>query len=100
MMIDISKITLENINNYEPKKKYSKNLPLDYRENQLLKFFNQNNTLSYNQIAECLYGDIYVNRETIQKIIKNLRKKGHKIKTISGYGFQYDNPELLEKEGK
>ena len=100
MISDISKITLDNINDYEPKKKYSKKLPSDYRENQLLDIFNQNNTLSYNQIAEYLYGDIYVNRETIQRIIKNLRKKGHKIKTISGYGFQYDNPELIEKEGK
>lgn len=90
---------LNNINDYdyEPKKKHTKNLPLNYRENQLLNLFRQRHILSYKNIAEALYGDIFVNRETIQRIIKNLRKKGHKIKTISSYGFEYESPELLEK---
>ena len=44
MISDISKITLDNIDNeeYEPKKKYTKGLPLDYRENQLLNLFKEN----------------------------------------------------------
>ena len=100
MISDISKITLDYIDNeeYEPKKKYTKNLPSDYREIQLLNLFKEKYIQSYKNISETLYGDIYVNRETIQRIVKNLRKKGHKIKTISGYGFEYDNPELLDKE--
>lgn len=84
--------------NYKPKKKYSKNLPLDYRENQLLKIFNERKFLSYKIISENLYGDIYVNRETIQRIIKNLRKKGHNIKTIPKYGYEYIDYE--QKEGE
>ena len=100
MISDISKITLDNIDNeeYESKKKYTKGLPLDYRENQLLNLFKENYTQSYKNISEAIYGDVYVNKETIQRIIRNLRKKGHKIKTISGYGFEYDNPELLKGE--
>lgn len=98
MISDISKFTLDYINNYEPKKKHTKNLPLNYRDNQLLGLLKEKHIVSYKNISEALYGDIYVNRETIQRIVKNLRKKGHKIKTISGYGFEYDNPELLKGE--
>ena len=93
-------MTLDNINDYEPKKKYSKNLPSNYKENYLLNLFKQSNTLSYNQISVQLYGDVYITRESIQRIVRSLRKKGYKIKTIPGYGFEYDNPELIEKEGK
>ncbi len=98
MISDISKITLDNIENeeYEPKKKYTKNLPLDYRENQLLTLFKEKHIQSYKNISENLYGNIYVNRATIQRIIKNLRRKGHKIKTISNYGFEYENSNLLK----
>lgn len=98
MISDLSKFTLDSINDYEPQKKHTKNLPLNYRENQLLNLFRERHILSYKNIAEALYGDIFVNRVTIQRIIKNLRKKGYKIKTISRYGFQYNNPELLKGE--
>ena len=99
MISDISKINLGNIEKkeYELKKKHTKNLPLDYRENQLLNLFKENYIQSYKRICETLYGDICVNRTTIQRIIKNLRKKGYKIKTISNYGFEYENSETIER---
>ena len=96
MISDLSKYKLNTINNYEPKKKHTKNLPINYREKQLLNLFKEKNILSYKNISLGLYGDIYINRETIQRCIKNLRKKGHKIKTISNYGFEYENSELLK----
>ncbi len=75
MIFDISKITLDNINDYEPKFKTKK-------EELLYKLKQQ----------------VYVsNKEmkNISTIIGQLKQEGYKIETIPKVGYR-----LIEKEGK
>lgn len=92
MIIDISKITLENINEFL-EKPYQKQLK--DKKQKLLSLLKEKEYVTSKDIREKIYNGRDVKRQTIGQLIRRLRDEGYKIQTITKLGYR-----LLEKEGK
>lgn len=89
MIVDISKITLNNIRDYQlqPYKK-------DYgvKKHRLLYLLKDKEHVTTKDIIENIYNNKNIKRQTAAQLIRNLRDDGYKIETISKVGYR-----LLDK---
>ncbi|MBU0631008.1 winged helix-turn-helix domain-containing protein [bacterium] len=79
-----------------------KHIELTTKENKLLSYLIENNNriVSYDEIENYVWNDMYMNRNTLTSIISNIRKKAGKanfIKNYSNQGYKVVTQDVLIK---
>jgi biotin operon repressor len=85
MITDISKITLENINDFM-EKPYQRQLK--DKKQKLLLLLKEKEYVTSKDIREKIYNGRDVKRQTIGQLIRRLRDEGYKIQTIAKVGYK------------